>query len=92
MEKINSDLGRLISNGKKSLNNPYTAETIAAKKEELREIKVEVENLLGSKGVTEAQKEGCIEGFNKLLKEYLDVLKQHEENRRRLELTNNLKL
>lgn len=82
MEKIHSDLNRLILNGNKCLNSPYTAETIAAKRQELENVKLEVEKILSDKSLTETEVNNSVEEFNKLQKEYLDVLKQHENKRK----------
>lgn len=86
MEKLKTDLVKLITNARKSLNNPYTVETLTTKRGELQRIRGEVELVLDDKDIAETQRDSYIEQFNKLQKECLDVLKQHEEKRIQLEI------
>lgn len=81
MEKINIDLKKQILNAKKSVHNPYAFETISAKKQDLERVRIDVETILSDNSLTETEVSEDLLEFNKLQKEYLDVLKQHEEKR-----------
>lgn len=54
MDQIYERIETLITNAKKGINRPYTAETIEAKKEELDGLQREVEKILGNKEVSDS--------------------------------------
>ena len=74
MEGIIRSIESLISNAKKSLNRPYTIETVKAKRTELKDFAVE------EKVPIEISRE-ILQKFEILQEEALELLVQHNKNK-----------
>lgn len=84
MDQIYERIETLITNAKKGINRPYTAETIEAKKEELDGLQREVEKILGNKEVSDSDITSHTKKFGDLRTYAIETLNAHLSKQRKV--------
>lgn len=77
MDSIIGSLESLISNARKSLGRPYSAETISNKRTEIRRFQKELEDGIVDLRLSKEQAKDLTDKFRTLKEEAIDILEQH---------------
>ena len=83
MKCIIRSIESIISNAKKSLNRPYTIETVKAKRTELEKLQKELEDIAVEEKVPIEISREILQKFEILQEEALELLVQHNKNNKK---------